>query len=82
MNKQSLLEHVGQYSVLVFQNDGADALAEFLQEHYFNAWSVDEGQVAQRLLSDEMDLIILDYYKKYKRSFPMRLITRSDFDGL
>ena len=56
MSRQSILEHLGQYSVLVFQNDGADTLVKYLQEQCFNAWAVDEENALSEIAKDNIDV--------------------------
>lgn len=74
MSKQSILEHLGQYSVLVFQNDGADTLVKYLQEQCFNAWTVDEENALSEIAKDNIDVAVLDYYHKYDKPNDLTLV--------
>ena len=74
MQKSITLKPLGQCSILVFQNEGAEALANFLQEHYFNAWATDEDNVISDIASGNLDIAILDYYKKYGKEKDLTLV--------
>lgn len=74
MPRRPITEHLGQYSVLVFQNDGAETLANFLQERYFNAWSADEENILAEITKGDIDVAILDYYKKYDKPHDLTLV--------
>lgn len=74
MSRQSVLEHLGQYSVLVFQNEGAETLVNFLQEHYFNAWAADEENALSEIAKGEIDVAVLDYFRKYDKPEDLTLV--------
>lgn len=74
MSKQTVFEHLGQYAVMVFQNEGADTLVNYLQEQYFNAWVVDEENVLSEIAKGEIDVAVLDYYHKYDKLNDLALV--------
>mgnify|MGYP003332439841 CR=1 FL=1 len=74
MPKPTTLNPLGQYSILVFQNEGAEALASFLQERFFNAWTTTENDVITDIASGNVDVVILDYYKKYNKDKDLTLV--------
>ena len=74
MSRQSILEHLGQYSILVFQNEGADTLVKYLQEQYFNAWAIDEENALSEIAKGDIDVAVLDYYHKYDKPNDLTLV--------
>lgn len=74
MSRQSILEHLGQYSVLVFQNEGAETLVNYLQEQCFNAWTVSEEDVLAEIAKGDIDVAVLDYYRKYNKPEDLTLV--------